>query len=173
MDKKELIHHVTQSFEDEEGRTHSAIALKIIGDTLWTVWQCEPGDKYIVEFILVKTGKTEGWISERRTENTPPEGFTCPINFLQQAPQLCKTWRSGVIDRVEGMNKIKKRIKTLFEERGDRTVRVTLEPDPGFSLFIHHLDILSLHPLEGRYDQNGRRYTVPCKFVSNIFYLER
>ena len=142
MDKKELIDHITQSFDDEEGRTHSVIAKKIIGDILWTVWQYE-SEKYIVEFKLIKPDQTEGWISKRRTENTPPEGLTCPINYLQQVPQLCKTWRSDVANRIEEMNKIKKRIRTLFEKRGDKTVRVTLEPYPGFSLFIHHLDILS------------------------------
>jgi len=170
--RKQVIDFITQSFQRSD-QTHRMTHKKILGNTLWTLWETEPnGTRYVAEFELRKDKGKNNWTFIKRLEDHPPKSVLCPRKYLISAPPLCKTWRLAVKEHNEKIKDVKGRIRKLFKERGDRTVRVTLKADPGSYISVHHLDLISVVPLDGRYDQNGKRYSVPCNLVSDIFYLE-
>jgi len=169
--REALINKLRESFRDEAQNLHELDSKFSKGNTLWTVWKT--GDiLYLAEFTLSNPDWGGEWAYEKRLETDPPLSITCPIKYLNKTPALNDDWRQLVRARISKIKETKKKIIEMFKEREGRKLRVVFTPDPGYYVDIPYLDVISFYPLEGRYEKNGKRYSVPVKLVTEMFYWE-
>jgi hypothetical protein len=170
--RKALTEQLCEPFTDEAGELHEIQDRFSKGNILWTVWKTEE-TLYLAEFNLINPEWGEQWTSEKKLETDPPKSLTCPIKYLDKTPILNDDWRQRVRGLSSEVKNTRKKIRKMFAEKGDQRLRVVFTPDPGYYLDIPHLDVISSWPVEGRYERNGKRYSVPLKLVSDVYYLPK
>jgi hypothetical protein len=170
MNRTETIHHVLEPFTDEDGDRNEIITSVLRANIVWTLWKKDENKSYIAAYNLSFSNGV--WTFERQLESNPPNQVNCPISYLTKAPVLCYDWRKKVEEHFERIIGIRTEIRKKFKERGTRTLRVFLTPDPGYYVSVDKLDILCVYPgIEGRSLEDGKRYHVPIRHVSDMQYL--
>jgi hypothetical protein len=171
MNRNEIIHHVLEPFTDEDGDRNELISSVLRSNTVWTLWEKGENKIYISAYVLSSLNGV--WSFNRQLESDPPEKINCPKNYLTKAPVLCDDWRSKVYEYFEKILKIRKEIREKYKQREGRTLRVFLTAEPGNYVSVDKLDIVCIYPgIEGRSPEDGRRYHIPLKLISDIKYIQ-
>lgn len=172
MNRTELIHSLINNTENGE-----FISKAVRGNTLWTIWKNE--DYFIIAYQLVRG--SDGWTYERQDENSPPKSYHCPKNYLTMAPVVCKDWRSEVEKYATNRKSNKSLIRELFKQkRKGQKLQVTIKAKDGYAIRLHDyaleeaiLYVVSVYPgIEARFPNNGLRYSLPLRLVTDIRLLE-
>jgi len=175
MTRTELIHSLIQP-NIEEGKF---VSKAVRGNTLWTLWIKD--SYYIVGYQLI-SDRNNNWTSIRETEETPPSTFTCPKKYLTKASLLCDDWRSESEKYETNRKGTKPLIRELFKnKRKGQNLQVTLTAKKGYIIRLHDyalteaiMYIVSVSPgIEGRFPQNGLRYSIPLRLISDVKLLDQ
>ena len=137
-------------------------------------------EHFIVAYQLKRN--EEGWFYERETEESPPSTLTCPKKFLTLAVCINEDWRNDTQNYAERKLGNKALIRALFKskERGQK-LQVTLTAKTGYVIMLHDyalkdaiLYVVSVWPgIEGRFPQNGLRYSIPLRLVTDVRLVDR
>lgn len=107
--RKELVDHVTETFENDMQRT-TCIRKFFSGNNMWTVWERQSKaastdvERFIVVFLILggnncTNGRGYGWGYKDVSEEMGPCEVTCPLAFLDMVPDpggYATAWRERV-----------------------------------------------------------------------------
>ena len=97
------------------------------------------------------------------------------------APVICHTWRSEVEKYAANKKGKKSLIRDLFKQkRKGQKLQVTIKAKDGYVIRLHDyaleeaiLYVVSVRPgIEARFPNNGLRYSLPLRLVTDIKILE-
>lgn len=147
--KSDMIQDLTKS-EEHDGTRLTCIAHHTHGNTLWAVWERQPGgEREIVCYLLERD--PDGWGYKDIPETSGPAYYTCPLSYLDMVPtpdsQYAGPWREEV---------------RAYHARTRQTLTV------GQTIRLEHctvpeITITSVRPLKGTY--NGVLYSLPRKYL--------
>lgn len=108
--RKELIEHLVRTEENDE-RIINCIAHKANGFTqLWAVYEITKKKtderKRFIAFYLMRYQKGYGWGYKDMEESMCPYYYSCPLSYLEMAPEANAKWREGVRQYWEHRKKI-------------------------------------------------------------------
>ena len=88
--RKDVIEQVTRPWTDEHGVLHRPLKHCTRGNTLWMVYQVGDEEPFIVCTLLRPgRGGTRGseWGYKHMTESMGPNYYSCPVGYLDLAPE--------------------------------------------------------------------------------------
>lgn len=99
-DKQSTIGGIIMGWSNDTGHTYTCLAHRVIGNTVWTVWEvvCPSGqtDRFIGCDRIRKDRKL-GWGHNGMSEVEHPFYYDCPLKFLDMVPYVRnKDWRNKV-----------------------------------------------------------------------------
>ena len=154
---------VKQLLENTPSRTIVARAVR--GNVLWTVERLQyvkddgtPVDTNVIGCYLLDNEKGFGWGYKDLCEAVHPYYYSCPLKFLDMAPEACPEWRARVREYGQ-KSEVVKGLKV-----GTR-VRLV----PGCRLRGKDVDVVtvtSLRPLLA--DANGLIMRLPKRLIAEV-----
>ncbi len=153
-DKALLIQHLIKPEENEETRWET-LAHSVRGKVLWSVMEVTNKQKqtsrcFIACHLLESHSDGAGWGYKDMDESMWPSYYSCPLKYLEMAPEISPGWRDEV---------------RLYHYRRNRTLKV----DQKISLVgasIPWVVITSQRPLQGVYE--GIFYRIPRRMVGDV-----
>lgn len=145
--RADIIHCCTQP-EDNDHARWTTLAYCTKGNVLWTVYEVfnkqSSETKRFIGCILIARA-SEGWGYKNMSESMGPCYYSCPLSYLDMAPEADSDWRQRVREHHARMS---------------RTVAIgDVWSLPGCS--IPQITICSVRPLRGFYE--GTRYRLKRK----------
>lgn len=109
------------------------------GNHYWRLVQDTAGGVYILLDLLARPGHGMGWGSKGMDESSHPYYYSCPVAWLDLAPETCPAWRKIVREQAALKAGIKAQLKVgavvKLKDRYDVKVPLT---------------IVSMRPLRGQ-----------------------
>jgi hypothetical protein len=112
----------------------------LYGNELWTVWQEDTGNKYIILFLLEKYKGSWGY--KDMSESQHPFYYKCPVAYLDECPVENQQWRNVVItlhkerqNNRANLAKIKVGMYVTLRDSNPNVFRVSnIKPLQGYSI---------------------------------------
>jgi hypothetical protein len=97
--RKEVIAEVNEGWDGESAK-HERLRHCLRGNVLWGVWEqtvkaTGAVDRYITCHLLSR-GQGDGWGYKPMDESVGPCYYTCPLSYLEMAPEVNAEWRRAV-----------------------------------------------------------------------------
>lgn len=157
--RKDIIEEIARDQHDtKNGRIHKTIAHAVVLNTVWAVHQIvdlngNVPERYIACYRLGK--RPEGWGYRPDDEGVGPTEYSCPLRFLDMAPEANAEWRQKV--REYHAAKAAARAKALSVAVGQKWTLVGARG-------LTYVQIGRVKPLAGTCD-DGRFYRIPAKML--------
>lgn len=152
--RADIIKRVTASEENEHGRW-TTLSLCTKGNVLWHVFEWHRKDsgetRNIIGCTLLAPHKAFGWGYKSMDESAEPYYYSCPLLYLDMAPEVSAEWR---------------RLVRQWHARMSRRVAI----GDVWSLVgckVHVVEITSVRPLRGRGKQDGVLYRLSRKVLGD------
>lgn len=162
-ERRDLVAHLTHTeTSTSEGREYKWVTLahSVRGNVLWAVFQRSVNGKVqqpaIACFLLSKQ-RDYGWGYKDMTEAMHPYYYSCPLSYLELAPETCKEWREKVRE-YHAKARRKFQVGTTYALEGAKGLK--------------SVEIVNLKPLQGIGD-DGRLYRIPKKMIGKEICGER
>lgn len=97
--RKELIHELTEPQSNDNGWARRVLRYCVAGNVLWTlneITAAADGSKTkVIGCDLLQRGP-DGWGHKPLDEDSGPCYYTCPLAYLEEAPETNPEWRAKV-----------------------------------------------------------------------------
>jgi len=157
--RAELIERRTRPWENN-GLTARCLAHACVGNVLWTVWEHRRANGATERYIgcdLMAGQRGYGWGYKDMCESMGPCYYSCPLKYLDLAPEpegpYAKGWRAKVREHHARLAATNAKLRDL--KVGDTIPLVGCK--------VPEVTIVSVRPLRGTY--GGARYRIPRKVL--------
>lgn len=150
--RADIISRCTGLEDNEHGRW-TTLSYCTKGNVLWSVveWlRKDTGEtKCFIACHLLAPHKAFGWGYKNMDESMGPYYYSCPLAYLDMAPEACPEWRQGVRDWHARMSR-KVSVGDVWTLIGCK---------------VRMVEITSVRPLRGRGKSDGVLYRLPRKLL--------
>jgi len=153
LSKSDLIQKLIKT-EENETRRWVTLTHSVRGNVLWSVveltYKAEERSKRFIACHLLRSDKGYGWGYKAMEESMGPAYYSCPLKYLEMAPEANAAWREAVREHHRQRNK-----------------KVTVGQRVGLvNASIPWVIVTSVKPLLGVY--NGQCFRVPRHMIGNV-----
>lgn len=140
-----------EAFPAALGEGWQCLAHTARGNVLWTVEQRPDGHRFI-GCILLSKERGYGWGAKAMEESVHPYHYSCPLSYLDMAPEACAVWRE--------------KVRFYHERRKLTNWKVGMRFNLPRCTQKGEFRLESLRPIRATYE-GGRVYRIPLRMLAD------